>query len=91
VDRERLERRFEATFDGSEEARAVVARQARDLSDSGRIEADFGYELTVDDVVGHLADAPDDYSLVERWNWWVGALDVTHPGYDRFVVRIDVR
>jgi hypothetical protein len=38
-------------------------------------------------VIKHLGDAPDDSSLVDRWNWWLGALDVAYGGYDEFTVR----
>ncbi len=90
VDRERLERELTEEFGGDEEALRAVSRQARDLADSGRTDADFGYQLTVDVVVDNLADAPDDHTLVERWNWWVGSLDLSQGGYQRFHVRPDV-
>jgi len=90
VDRERLVERLEAEFGGSESARRAVSRQARDLADSGRIEAELDYELTVDAVVSNLQDAPDDHSLTERWNWWIGSLDLSHGGYQRFAVRPDI-
>lgn len=67
--------------------RRVVARAAGDLSDSGRFAADAGRELGPNEVVEHLADAPDDRSLVERWNWWMGALDVAYGGYVEFAVQ----
>jgi hypothetical protein len=76
-----------ARFDGSPEDRHVVARQARDLADSGLIAAHFGDPLTVETVISNLTDAPDEYSLVERWNWWIGSLEVSHGGYNRFRVR----
>ena len=90
MDRERLERELAAEFGGDEETRRAVSRQARDLADSGRIDDDFGHELTVDVVVDNLADAPADHTLVERWNWWVGSLDLSQGGYQRFHVRPDV-
>jgi hypothetical protein len=89
VDRQTLERELDAAFDGSAGACRVVARQARDLADSGRIEADLGFELAVADVVDNMADAPDGYSLVERWNWWLSSLELSHGGYNRFRVRPD--
>jgi len=76
-----------AAFGGSEQVRRAVARQARDLADSGRIEDGFGYELTADAVVDHLADAPDDHSLLDRWNWWIGSLELADGSYQRFRVR----
>ena len=90
MDRDELERELADAFGGDEQARRAVSRQARDLVDSERIETDFGYELTVDAILDHLADAPDDHSLVERWNWWVGSLDLSEGGYQRFHVRPDV-
>ena len=90
MDRDALERELEAQFGGDEAALRAVSRQARDLADAGRVAEDFGYELTVDAVVKHLADAPEDHSLVERWNWWIGSLDLSAGGYQRFHVRPDV-
>jgi hypothetical protein len=86
VDHARLNSALER-FEGSEETRHVVARQARDLADSGRIAEDFGYELTVADVLDNLDDAPDGHTLAERWNWWIGSLEVSHGGYHEFRVR----
>ena len=90
VDRDELERRLAAAFDGDEDALPVISRQARDLADSGQLERDLAESLEVADVVGHLEDAPDDHSLVERWNWWVGSLEMSYGGYQRFRVRPDV-
>ena len=90
MDRDELEGELETAFGGGEQTRQAISRQARDLVDSGRVEADFGYELTVDAVVDHLADAPEDHSLVERWNWWVGSLNLSAGSYQRFHVRSDV-
>ena len=86
VDQDRLADAL-GRFEGSPDARRVVARQARDLADAGLYEADFGDSLTVETVVSNLRDAPDEHTLVERWNWWVGSLEVSHGGYDRFRVR----
>ncbi len=88
MDREALEGRLAAEF--GEVGLRAVSRQARDLADSGRVAEDLGFELTVDAVVSNLRDAPDDHALVERWNWWLGALDLSHGGYLRFRVREDV-
>jgi hypothetical protein len=90
MDRDDLEHELAETFGGDEQARRAISRQARDLADAERIETDFGYELTVDAIVDHLDDAPDDHTLVERWNWWVGSLDLSEGGYQRFHVRPDV-
>lgn len=89
MDRQELERTLRETFDDVGAA-AVVARQAGDLADGGQFDADFGGELTIGTVVDNLEDAPEGYSLAERWNWWLGALDLSHGGYTRFSVRPDV-
>lgn len=62
-----------------------MARQARDLAASKALAADRG-PLTVEELIGHLADAPDDCSLPERWNWWLGALETAYGGYRRFQI-----
>ncbi len=87
MDRERLETALEEEFGGTAAERQAVARAARDLADSGRPSRDRGHGLTVPGVIEHLGDAPDDSSLVERWNWWLGALDAAYGGYDYFTVR----
>lgn len=87
MDRQRLERALEDEFGGTEAERRAVSRSVRDLVDSGRPSADRDHGLTVTEVIGHLADAPDGSSLVERWNWWMGALDAAYGGYDYFTVR----
>jgi len=86
VNRERLERELER-FEGDVDARRVVARQARDLSDAGFLADDLGLELDIETVVDNLDDAPADHSLVERWNWWMGSLELSHGGYEQFEVR----
>jgi len=88
MDREELEARLAAEF--GEVGLRAVSRQARDLADSGRVAEDLGFELTVETVVSNLRDAPEDHTLAERWNWWLGALDLSHGGYLRFRVREDV-
>ncbi|GAA0717347.1 hypothetical protein J2744_000596 [Halorubrum trapanicum] len=87
MDRQRLERALDDEFGGTESERRAVSRAARDLVDSGRPSEDRGQGLTVTGVIGHLEDAPDGSSLVERWNWWMGALDAAYGGYDYFTVR----
>ena len=87
VDTTRLKHTLKREFGGSEAELRVVIRQAQDLVDAGKAAADRGQELTVDELVGHLQDAPADADLVERWNWWMGALDVAYGGYERFSVR----
>lgn len=87
MDAKRLERALDEEFGGTAAERRVIAREARDLSDSGQPKRDRGHALTVPDVLEHLADAPADSSLVERWNWWMGALDTAYGAYQRFTVR----
>lgn len=87
MDRRALESELEAAFEGDERERRVVSRQARDLADSGQFERDLGAELTPSVVVSNMADAPDVTGVVQRWNWWMGSLEVAHGGYDRFRVQ----
>jgi hypothetical protein len=88
IDRERLDRALERAFDGGTGERRAVVRAAGDLADSGRLADDRGTALTVETVVRELADAPDDASVSERWNWWVGALAVAYgDAYAQFGVR----
>lgn len=91
MDRQTLESELGDRYDADERTVRVVARQATDLADSGRIAEDLGYPLEVGDVLANVADAPGGHSLVERWNWWVGSLDLSHGGYERFHVRSDVQ
>ncbi|MCU4718556.1 hypothetical protein [Halapricum hydrolyticum] len=82
-----LESTLRTEFGATDRAAHVVARQARDLADSGQITSDFDYELTAAVVVSNLRDAPAEYSLVERWNWWLGSLELSHGGYEQFRIR----
>ena len=79
-------RRLAEEFETDAGAARVVARQARDLADSGRFETDMGRELTVSVAVENLRDAPDELGLPEKWNWWMGALELAYGEYDRFRV-----
>jgi len=85
VDTTALKQRLDR-FDGSESERRAVARQARDLADSGVFERDEGYQLTAAVVLDQLADAPDG-GPADRWNWWLGSLEVVHGAYSRFQVE----
>jgi len=87
MDRDRLGRRLRRAFDASDGERRVVIRQALDLHDDGRYAETHDAELSVEDVIDNLREAPDDLGLVERWNWWVGALELAHGGYEPFRVR----
>jgi hypothetical protein len=85
---QQFERRLATEFGGDAGTRRVVARQARDLADSGQFETDVDCELTASVVVENLQDAPEDLALPEKWNWWMGALELAYGGYDRFrIVR----
>lgn len=86
VQPDRLEAALEREFGG--ESRVVV-RQAVDLGDSGYYREDVGSELTVDGIVGNLADAPAECTdAVERWNWWVGSLALAYGNrYAQFTIR----
>ncbi|WEL20282.1 hypothetical protein [Halorhabdus sp. BNX81] len=90
MDRRKLEAQLVETFDTEPETARIVARQATDLADSAQYAADFEGPLTVEIVVDNLNDAPEESDLIERWNWWLGALELSHGGYQRFRVRPDV-
>ena len=74
-------------FDGTAADRRVVVRQATDLAAADKSLTDRGVALTVDEVVSNLNDAPAGSDLVERWNWWLGALDIAYGGYQQFTVQ----
>lgn len=89
MDRQELERALCEAFDADELA-AVVARQAGDMAEGEQFESDFDAALTVETIIENLRDAPAEYTLAQRWNWWLGALDISHGGYARFSVRPDI-
>jgi hypothetical protein len=41
-------------------------------------------------IVDHLADAPEVHRLVDRWNWWMGSLDISKSSYQRFQIHPDI-
>ncbi|MFC4439505.1 MULTISPECIES: hypothetical protein [Natrialbaceae] len=86
IDRDRLESRLREEFGGTGGPARVVARQAADLADAGQYEADIGAELAVEVVIEELEDAPDG-GPPERWNWWIGSLEIAFGGYEEFAVR----
>lgn len=90
MDRQELTQTLCESFDADADFASVVARQAGDMADGDRFADDFDAELTVETIVENLRDAPAEYTLAERWNWWLGALDLSHGGYARFSVRPDV-
>ncbi|MFB6173646.1 MAG: hypothetical protein ABEI39_03305 [Halobacteriales archaeon] len=87
MNRDLLALRLERAYDAGEDARRVVVRQAGDLHDSGRYNETHEAELTAETVIENLADAPEEYGLIDRWNWWIGALEVAHEGYRQFLIR----
>ena len=87
MDETELDRRLREAFDAPADERRVVVRQARDLADSGAYHDDAGVDLTAAAMVDNLQDAPADHSLPERWNWWMGALELAYGGYAEFQIR----
>ncbi|MFB6156070.1 MAG: hypothetical protein ABEJ22_09255 [Haloferacaceae archaeon] len=87
LDPDALDDALAARFGGDDGERRVVVRQATDLADAGKHRRDRGHPLTVEEVLSNLADAPAGSSLVDRWNWWMGALEVAYGGYEPFQVR----
>jgi hypothetical protein len=87
MDRDRLQAALEREFDADPATCRVVTRQAVDLADSGKLERDIDVAVAVETVLSNLADAPAEYGLRDRWNWWLGALSLSHGGYERFTVR----
>lgn len=87
MNRELLEIRLAKRFDADAAERRVVTRQAVDLHDSGRYAESRGVQLTIEAVLTNLADAPDGYGLVDRWNWWIGALDLAHGDFGEFMIH----
>jgi hypothetical protein len=73
-------------FGGGEGERRTVARQARDLADSGKHAHDRSHPLTVEVILSELSDAREG-GPADRWNWWMGALEVAYGGYEPFQVR----
>lgn len=91
MDRAKLAEALRNTFDAPDASIRAVSRQAGDLADSGQVEADGGYDPTPETIVEDLQDAPDGHSLVERWNWWLGSLELAYGGdYRQFRVRSDI-
>lgn len=88
MDREALDRSLDAAFDGEPAERRVVVRQALDLADASRwAKTHDGVTLTVDRLIAELRQAPADDDLAERWNWWIGALELAYGGFEQFAVR----
>lgn len=86
IDPGRLDVRLRDEFGGTPGQSRVVVRQAVDLADSGQYEADVGTTLTTELVIDELSDAPEG-TPAERWNWWIGSLEVAYGDYERFGIR----
>jgi elongation factor P--beta-lysine ligase len=43
--------------------------------------------LTADRIVEELEQAPEDEGVAERWNWWIGSLELADGDYERFAIR----
>lgn len=86
LDERALREALTETFDPAPGELRVVVRAAADLATDGRYERDTGRSLTVELIVAELADAPDE-GLPERWNWWLGALEIAYGGYAPFGIR----
>jgi len=87
VDRPELADALADAFDAGPDTARVVARAAGDLEDAGIYREDIGAALDADLIARELKDAPEGKDLAERWNWWIGSLDLAYGGYDRFLVR----
>ncbi|AGN02232.1 hypothetical protein L593_11435 [Salinarchaeum sp. Harcht-Bsk1] len=77
---------LQSAFDADPDVARVVARAAGDLSDSGAYRDDVGSAIDGTLIVAELQDAPADSDLVERWNWWIGSLELAYGDYEQFLV-----
>ncbi len=82
-----LREQLEATFEAPHGQYRVVTRTAGDLADSGRYQTDTGHSLTIAHLIDELTDAPEEQTLVQRWNWWVGSLELAYGGYNEFRIQ----
>lgn len=88
MDRDALDRALAEAFDAEPSEQRVVLRQALDLADAGRwAETHDDVALTPEQVVTELEQAPAGEGLADRWNWWIGSLEVAYGGFERFAVR----
>jgi hypothetical protein len=89
MNRRQLEAELEERF-GESAGLGPVSRQAQDLAAAQQIDEDLGFELTIETIISNLEDAPEDHTVVERWNWWIRSLELSHGSYQRFRVRPDL-
>ena len=82
-----LEAALKRRFGGTPAERRAVSRAAQDVADSARPSRDRGHAVTIPEILSTLDEAPADTSVVERWNWWMGAIDIAYSGYEEFTVR----
>lgn len=88
MDGETLAEQLDAAFDAPLAERRVVVRQAVDLADAGRwADTHDGERLTAEQIVRVLGSAPSGDGLADRWNWWMGSLEVAYGEFERFSVR----
>lgn len=87
VHRQELADALIETFDASPAQCRTVARAADDLAATDQYHADVGAKLTTNRVLMELQDAPDAFDVVDRWNWWMGALELAYGEYNRFRVQ----
>lgn len=85
IDPDRLQTQLQETFGGTDGECRTVARQAVDLADSGRYAQTHDHPLTLEVICAELADAREG-TAADRWNWWIGALEVAYGGYLEFRV-----
>ncbi|MFB6105136.1 MAG: hypothetical protein ABEJ57_08700 [Halobacteriaceae archaeon] len=86
MDREVMMLQLRQAYGGTVGERRAVARAAADLAASGQYVADTGVEMTPTRIIEELADAPEG-GPADRWNWWMGALDLAYGDYGRFTVH----
>lgn len=73
-------------FGGSRQERLAVARQARDLYDSGKVNESIDGTMTTTFLISELSDAPSG-TPADRWNWWIGAMNLAYGNFSQFQVR----
>lgn len=86
--RDALDDALTEAYEAAPAERRVVVRQAIDLADSGRWAATHdGTALSIDRIAHELDQAPEGEGLADRWNWWIGSLEVAFGGFGRFAIE----